>query len=252
MLNVSVHSSVSLSLISPPIRRFFRRTVPDAKCTTNAKEFTNEKKQKKNVSVDPSPNHPSSPFPSHTHISPSTTALPSLGLCLDVRGYCSRRFRVQSFGHVFQVLIKLYDKKRLSSALCRLSCGAYKVRTRYSTRRRQAALWSTGVGHDCGLSPTNNTPRTHKQCNRRFRIRYSDSWVDAATRASDSHCPLPPSRRDRLPNRLDSLTRQRHLLPRASRALHLVVPLRGPVRGTRGNACLHRLGGGECRSDGTS
>ena len=35
---------------------------------------------------------------------------PSLGLCLDVRGYCSRRFHVQSFGHVSQVLIKLYDK----------------------------------------------------------------------------------------------------------------------------------------------
>ena len=44
-----------------------------------------------------------SPPPSHTHISP---ALPSLGLCLDVRGYYSRRFHVQSFGHVFQVLIK--------------------------------------------------------------------------------------------------------------------------------------------------
>ena len=55
-------------------------------------------------SHDPQP--PLSPSPSHTHISP---ALPSLGLCLDVRGYCSRRFRVQSFGHVFQVLIKLYD-----------------------------------------------------------------------------------------------------------------------------------------------
>ena len=25
-------------------------------------------------------------------------------LCLDVRGYCSRGFHVQSFGHVFQVL----------------------------------------------------------------------------------------------------------------------------------------------------
>ena len=53
-------------------------------------------------------NHPSSPSPSHTHTSP---ALPSLGLCLDVRGYCSRRFHVQSFGHVFQVLIKLYEQK---------------------------------------------------------------------------------------------------------------------------------------------
>ena len=29
---------------------------------------------------------------------------------LDVRGYCSRRFHVQSFGHVFQVLIKVYDQ----------------------------------------------------------------------------------------------------------------------------------------------
>ena len=30
---------------------------------------------------------------------------------LDVRGYCSRRFHVQSFARVFQVLIKLYDQK---------------------------------------------------------------------------------------------------------------------------------------------
>ena len=36
-------------------------------------------------SHDPQP--PLFPFPSHTHISP---ALPSLGLCLDVRGYCCR------------------------------------------------------------------------------------------------------------------------------------------------------------------
>ena len=41
---------------------------------------------------------------------------PSLGLCLDVRGYCSRRFHVQSFGHVFQVLIKLYDQNNLKHA----------------------------------------------------------------------------------------------------------------------------------------
>ena len=33
-------------------------------------------------------------------------------LCLDVRGYYSRRFHVQlSFGHVFQVLIKLYGSQ---------------------------------------------------------------------------------------------------------------------------------------------
>jgi len=50
---------------------------------------------------------PPSPSPSHTHIS---SALPSLGLCLDVRGYYSRRFHVQSCGHVFQVLIKLPRK----------------------------------------------------------------------------------------------------------------------------------------------
>ena len=31
-------------------------------------------------------------------------------MCLDVRGYYSRRFHVQSFGHVFQVLIKLPRK----------------------------------------------------------------------------------------------------------------------------------------------
>ena len=37
-------------------------------------------------------------------------------LCLDVRGYCSRRFHVQSFGHVFQVLIKLYDQNNLKHA----------------------------------------------------------------------------------------------------------------------------------------
>ena len=30
---------------------------------------------------------------------------------IDVRGYRSRRFHVQSFAHVFQVLIKLYDQK---------------------------------------------------------------------------------------------------------------------------------------------
>ena len=47
---------------------------------------------------------------------------PSLGLCLDVRGYCSRRFHVQSFGHVFQVLIKLYDQK--NPTLCfNETCG---------------------------------------------------------------------------------------------------------------------------------
>ena len=28
-----------------------------------------------------------------------------------MRGYCSRRLQAQSFGHVFQVLIKLYDQK---------------------------------------------------------------------------------------------------------------------------------------------
>ena len=54
---------------------------------------------------------PPSPSPSHTHIS---SALPSLGLCLDVRGYYSRRFHVQSFGHVFQVLIKLPRKNHNS------------------------------------------------------------------------------------------------------------------------------------------
>ena len=43
-------------------------------------------------------------------LSTFSSAAPVLLLCLDVRGYCSRRFHVQSFGHVFQVLIKLYDK----------------------------------------------------------------------------------------------------------------------------------------------
>ena len=57
---------------------------------------------------------PPSPTPAHTHISPP---LPSLGLCLDVRGYCSRRFHVQSFRHVFQVLIKLYDQKEVFASL---------------------------------------------------------------------------------------------------------------------------------------
>ena len=57
---------------------------------------------------------PPSPTPAHTHISPP---LPSLGLSLDVRGYCSRRFHVQSFRHVFQVLIKLYDQKEVFASL---------------------------------------------------------------------------------------------------------------------------------------
>ena len=57
--------------------------------------------------------------------------------------------------------------------------------------------------------------------------------------------PLPPSCRDRLPNRLDSLARRRQLLQGASRALQLALPLRGLVRGARGHTCLHRLGGGE-------
>ena len=57
---------------------------------------------------------PTTPFPfpvtcpSHTHIS---RALPSLGLCLDERGYCSRRFHVQSLGHVFQVPNKALRSK---------------------------------------------------------------------------------------------------------------------------------------------
>ena len=58
---------------------------------------------------------PPSPSPSHTHIS---SALPSLGLCLDVRGYYSRRFHVQSFGHVFQVLIKLYGQINYTKTAC--------------------------------------------------------------------------------------------------------------------------------------
>ena len=62
-----------------------------------------------NSTPDTPKERPSSPSPSHTHLSP---ALPSLGLCLDVCGYCSRRFHVQSFGHVFQVLIKLCDQKK--------------------------------------------------------------------------------------------------------------------------------------------
>ena len=66
------------------------------------------------------PNQPPSlsPFPlTHTHTPP---VLPSLGLCLDVRGYCSRRFRVQSVGHVFQVLIKLSDQTKSAAAFCGL------------------------------------------------------------------------------------------------------------------------------------
>ena len=61
-------------------------------------------------SHDPQP--PSSPSPSHTHLSP---ALPSLGLCLDVRGYRSRcrRFHVQSFGQV----VPLYDQNLPSNLL---------------------------------------------------------------------------------------------------------------------------------------
>ena len=63
---------------------------------------------------------------------------------------------------------------------------------------------------------------------------------------ADGHrYPLPPSCRNRLPNRLDLLACQRQLLPRASRALHLAPPLRGPVREARGHTCLHRHGGGE-------
>ena len=62
-----------------------------------------------------------------------------------------------------------------------------------------------------------------------------------------------PTRRDRLPNRLDALAHQRHvgpaLLPRASRTLHLDLSLREPVRGARGHTRLHRLGRGECLRD---
>ena len=58
----------------------------------------------------------------HTHIA---TVLPSLGLCLDVRGYCSRRFHVQSFGHVFQVLIKLYDQKLVFGEISFITARCY-------------------------------------------------------------------------------------------------------------------------------
>ena len=66
---------------------------------------------------------------------------------------------------------------------------------------------------------------------------------------ADGRPPLPPSRRDRLPNRLDSLTQHRHMLSRASRALHLALPLRGRVLKAWGHTRLHRLGGGECLRD---
>ena len=50
------------------------------------------------------------PFPlTHTHLSSQSPALPSLGLCLDVRGYCSRRFHVQSL-HVFHDQMKLLQE----------------------------------------------------------------------------------------------------------------------------------------------
>ena len=51
-----------------------------------------------------------------------------LGLCLDVRGYCSRRFHVQSFGHVFQVLIKLYDQKERTRQFADTSPGCLALR----------------------------------------------------------------------------------------------------------------------------
>eukprot|EP00964_Phaeocystis_antarctica_P060038 scaffold35760_cov55-Phaeocystis_antarctica.AAC.3 len=46
------------------------------------------------------------------HLKPAPNAK-TTGPCLDVRDYCSRRFHVQSFGHVFSSPnIKLYDQKQ--------------------------------------------------------------------------------------------------------------------------------------------
>ena len=74
-----------------------------------------------------------SPFPlTHTHTPP---VLPSLGLCLDVRGYCSRRFRVQSVGHVFQVLIKLSDQTKSAAAFCGLLNASGRAFSRACARR---------------------------------------------------------------------------------------------------------------------
>ena len=57
-----------------------------------------------NSTPDTPKERPSSPSPSHTHLSP---ALPSLGLCLDVRGYRNRRFHVQSFATWLRFTIKI-------------------------------------------------------------------------------------------------------------------------------------------------
>ena len=60
---------------------------------------------------------------------------------------------------------------------------------------------------------------------------------------------LPAAGATACPADLDALAHQRHvgpaLLPRASRALHLALPLRGSVQEARGRTRLHRLGGGE-------
>eukprot|EP00964_Phaeocystis_antarctica_P006540 scaffold3542_cov54-Phaeocystis_antarctica.AAC.3 len=90
-------------------------------------------------SIDAAGSHdPPSPSPSHTHLSP---ALPSLGLCLDARGYYSRRFHVQSFGHVFQVLIKLYGQT--------IRTGGNTKRNHSPKRRRTSNLRRDG--RDCKL-----------------------------------------------------------------------------------------------------
>eukprot|EP00964_Phaeocystis_antarctica_P143827 scaffold109437_cov54-Phaeocystis_antarctica.AAC.1 len=53
----------------------------------------------------------------------------SLGLCLDVRGYCSRRFHVQSFGHVSKALPE--ERRRcICIGRCRGPAAHLKKKTR--------------------------------------------------------------------------------------------------------------------------
>eukprot|EP00964_Phaeocystis_antarctica_P128193 scaffold91934_cov48-Phaeocystis_antarctica.AAC.1 len=73
---------------------------------------------------------------------------PSLGLCLDVRGYCSRRFHVQSFGHVLGVSGRWRSRQPVSA--CGQAGGA---------GARPCGLWAAckGDGFDRLLLPSTHS-----------------------------------------------------------------------------------------------